>query len=109
MNTYINIPNKSRVGTKKTNLNNDTEAAYQIIMDAIVTQKLAPRQKDLIGWLIAQKILASRSPSVTQVAPMILLKIKQNFTLRKIFLLETISLVGAKFDFKKLDHLSERM
>ena len=105
--------------------NNDTEDAYEIIMDAIVTQKLTPSQKvsenilsdmfgisrtvarNLIERLAAQQFLVSLSPRVTQVAPLTLLEVKQNFTLRKILLPEIISLTGAKADFEELNRLNQ--
>lgn len=104
---------------------NDTEDAYEVIMDAIVTQKLTPSQKvsenilsdmfgisrtvarNLIERLAAQQFLVSLSPRVTQVAPLTLLEVKQNFTLRKILLPEIISLTGAKADFEKLNSLNQ--
>ncbi|NOZ41573.1 MAG: GntR family transcriptional regulator [Alphaproteobacteria bacterium] len=113
--------------TKPTIRNNDAEAAYEIIMDAIVTQRLTPSQKvsenifsdmfaisrtisrNLIERLIAQRFLVSLSPRVTQVAPLTLLEIKQNFVLRKIFIPEIVSLAGARVDFRKLTCLSEKI
>ncbi|WP_438862439.1 GntR family transcriptional regulator [Neptunicella sp.] len=107
--------------------NNDAADAYEIVMDAIVTQKLTPSQKvsenilsdmfgisrtvarNLIERLIAQQFLVSLSPRVTQVAPLTLLEIKQNFTLRKILLPEVISLSGAKVDFKHINALHEKI
>ncbi|WP_204602107.1 GntR family transcriptional regulator [Paremcibacter congregatus] len=104
--------------------NNDTEDAYEIVMDAIVTQKLTPSQKvsenimsdmfgisrtvarNLIERLVAQQFLVSLSPRVTQVAPLTLLEVKQNFTLRKILLPEVISLTGAKADFEEMNRLN---
>ncbi|MBL4802158.1 MAG: GntR family transcriptional regulator [Emcibacter sp.] len=112
---------------KMATYNNDAELAYESIMDAIVTQKLTPSQKvsekilsemfgisrtiarNLIERLIAQHFLVSLSPRVTQVAPLTLLEIKQNFTLRKIFLPEMVSLAGAKADFKQLNKLNEKI
>ncbi|WP_417624685.1 GntR family transcriptional regulator [Paremcibacter congregatus] len=104
--------------------NTDTEDAYEIVMDAIVTQKLTPSQKvsenimsdmfgisrtvarNLIERLVAQQFLVSLSPRVTQVAPLTLLEVKQNFTLRKILLPEVISLTGAKADFEEMNRLN---
>lgn len=95
----------------------DTTDAYRIVIDAIVTQKLAPSQKvseniisdmfgisraisrNLIERLIAKQFLVSISPRVTQVAPLTLLEIKQNFMLRKMLLPEVMSLAAAKTDF----------
>ncbi|MBC3765617.1 GntR family transcriptional regulator [Neptunicella marina] len=106
---------------------NDVGDAYDIVMDAIVTQKLRPSQKvsenilsdmfgisrtisrNLIERLLAQQFLVSLSPRVTQVAPLTLLEIKQNFTLRKVLLPEIISLSGAKVDFEQIDKLNEQI
>ncbi len=107
--------------------NNDTDVAYELIMDAIVTQKLTPSQKvsenilsdmfgisrtvsrNLIERLIAQHFLVSLSPRVTQVAPLTLLEIKQNFALRKILLPEMTALSAAKADFKELTRLNKKI
>lgn len=101
--------------------------AYTRIMDAIVTQKLTPSQKvsenilsdmfnisrtvsrNLIERLVAQQFLVSLSPRVTQVAPLTLLEIKQNFTLRKILIPEIVSRSGAKVDFTKVYDLNEQI
>lgn len=82
----------------------DAESAYEAIMDAIVTQRLAPRQKvsenvfselfgvsrsvarNLIERLVAQHFLVPVSARVTTVAPLTALEIKQNFALRKILI-----------------------
>lgn len=113
--------------TKKATKTNDAVDAYDIVMDAIVTQKLIPSQKvsenilsdmfgisrtisrNLIERLIAQQFLVSLSPRVTQVAPLTLMEIKQNFTLRKILLPEVISQAGAKIDFAKINALNEKI
>jgi len=107
--------------------NIDLEAAYETVMDAIVTQKLPPSQKvsenifsdmfgisrtvarTLIERLITKHFLVSLSPRVTQVAPLTLLEIKQNFTLRKIFIPEIVSLAGANADFQKLGRLNKKI
>ena len=96
----------------------DTVDAYRVVINAIVTQKLAPSQKvseniisemfgfsratsrNLIEHLIAKQFLVSISPRVTQVAPLTLLEIKQNFMLRKMLLPEIISLAAPKTDFE---------
>ncbi|MFC7048708.1 GntR family transcriptional regulator [Emcibacter nanhaiensis] len=105
----------------------DTQEAYHQIMDAIVTQKLTPSQKvsenifadmfgisrsisrNLIERLIAKQFLISVSPRVTQVAPLTLLEIKQNFMLRKILLPEAFSLAAPKVDFNALSRLAEEI
>lgn len=96
----------------------ETAEAYRIVIDAIVTQQLAPSQKvseniisdmfgisraisrNLIERLIAKQFLVSISPRVTQVAPLTLLEIKQNFMLRKLLLPEVMSLAAAQTDFE---------
>ncbi|GAB3282309.1 GntR family transcriptional regulator [Parahaliea aestuarii] len=95
--------------------------AYSAIMDAIVTQQLAPSQKvsenilsdmfgisrtvarNLIERLIAQHFLVSISPRVTQVAPLTALEIKQNFALRKVFLPSIWTQAAAYVDYDELD------
>lgn len=95
----------------------ETGDAYRLVMDAIITQQLAPSQKvseniisekfgisraisrNLIERLIARHFLVSVSARVTQVAPLTLLEIKQNFLLRKLLLPEVMSLAAAKTDF----------
>jgi DNA-binding GntR family transcriptional regulator len=107
--------------------NSDARAAYEAIMDAIVTQKLAPSQKvsenilsdmfgisrtisrNLIERLIAKQFLVSVSPRVTLVAPLTLLDIKQNFTLRKVLLPTVFSLTAAKVDPKALKALNDEI
>ncbi|NVK57631.1 MAG: GntR family transcriptional regulator [Alteromonadaceae bacterium] len=106
---------------------NDVNDAYDIVMDAIVTQQLRPSQKvsenilsdlfgisrtisrNLIERLLAQQFLVSLSPRVTQVAPLTLLEIKQNFTLRKLMLPEIIALSGAKVDFDLINQLNKQI
>ncbi|WP_321393936.1 GntR family transcriptional regulator [Emcibacter sp.] len=103
----------------------DSHEAYHQIMDAIVTQKLAPSQKvsenifadlfgisrsisrNLIEQLTAKHFLISVSPRVTQVAPLTLMEIKQNFMLRKILLPEAFALAAPKVDFNALSRLAE--
>jgi len=105
--------------------NSDARDAYEAIMDAIVTQKLAPSQKvsenilsdmfgisrtisrNMIERLIAKQFLVSISPRVTQVAPLTLMDIKQNFTLRKVLLPAIFSLTAAKVDLEALKLLNK--
>jgi len=107
--------------------NSDAQAAYQTIMDAIVTQKLAPSQKvsenilsdmfgisrtisrNLIERLIAKQFLVSMSPRVTLVAPLTLLDIKQNFTLRNVLLPAIFSITAPKVDFETLKRLNQEI
>jgi len=106
---------------------NGSVDAYEVIMDAIVVQKLTPSQKvsenilsdmfgisrtmsrNMIERLVAQQFLVSLSPRITQVAPLTLLEIKQNFTLRKILLPQIISLSGAKIDFDEVNKLNKKI
>ncbi len=105
----------------------DTGDAYRVVIDAIVTQKLAPSQKvseniisDMFGFsraisrnlierLIAKQFLVSISPRVTQVAPLTLLEIKQNFMLRKMLLPEIMSLAAAKTDFEAVQEVNKNI
>lgn len=102
-----------------------TEAAqaYEQVMDAIVTQQLAPSQKvsenifsdlfgisrtlsrNLIERLIAKQFLVSISPRVTLVAPLTPMEIKQNFALRKILMPPIWALAAAHVDYDKLEAL----
>lgn len=105
----------------------DPEIACQILMDAIVTQKLAPSQKvsesilcnafnisravcrNIIERLIAKHFLVSVSQRITQVAPLTLLEIKQNFTLRKLILPEVTSLAATKAILERLESLNREI
>ncbi|MDN7129647.1 GntR family transcriptional regulator [Pseudidiomarina sp. 1APR75-15] len=105
----------------------ETSDPYGMIMDAIVTQKLPPSQKvsenilsetfgisraiarNMMERLVAQHFLVTLSPRVTQVAPLTLLEIRQNFMLRRMMLPEVISLAGAKADFDKIDSLNKKI
>ena len=107
--------------------NSDARKAAELIMDAIVTQKLAPSQKvsenifsemfgisrtisrNLIERLIAKQFLVSVSPRVTIVAPLTLLDIKQNFTLRKVLLPAVFSLSAANVNFSRLRDLNKEI
>ncbi|WP_258808130.1 GntR family transcriptional regulator [Pseudidiomarina sp. CB1] len=105
----------------------DTSDPYGMIMDAIVTQSLPPSQKvsenilsetfgisraiarNMMERLVAQHFLVTLSPRVTQVAPLTLLEIRQNFMLRRMLLPEVISLAGAKVDFGRIVALNDRI
>lgn len=105
----------------------DTSDPYGLIMDAIVTQTLPPSQKvsenilsetfgisraiarNMMERLVAQHFLVTLSPRVTQVAPLTLLEIRQNFMLRRMLLPEVISLAGAKVDFTRIVTLNNRI
>ncbi len=100
---------------------NDADEAYEIILDAIVTQQLAPSQKvsenilsdqfgisrtiarNLIEQLIAKQFLVTVSARVTQVAPLTLMEIKQNFALRKMMLPNIMALsAGPTINYEEL-------
>lgn len=106
---------------------NDLDVASDIIMDAIVTQRLAPGQKvsenilsdsfgisrtisrNLIERLIAKHFLTTVSQRVTQVSTLTLLDIKQNFILRKTLLPEIFSLAATNIDHEHLMALNSRI
>jgi DNA-binding GntR family transcriptional regulator len=105
----------------------DGEDAYEVIIDAIVTQVLAPSQKvsenilsdqfgisrtasrNLIERLIAKQFLVTVSQRVTQVAPLTLMEIKQNFALRKMLLPDILSLAAAQADYDALYALNDKI
>lgn len=102
---------------------NEAAQAYELVMDAIVTQQLAPSQKvsenifsdlfgisrtlsrNLIERLIAKQFLVSISPRVTLVAPLTAMEIKQNFALRKILMPPIWALAAARVEYDKLEAL----
>ena len=103
---------------------NDLDTASNVIMDAIVTQTLAPGQKvsenilsdnfgisrtisrNLIERLIAKHFLTTVSQRITQVATLTLLDIKQNFMLRKILIPEVFSIASNNIDYDELVKLN---
>lgn len=113
--------------SKEDHVINDLDTASHIIMDAIVTQKLAPGQKvsenilsdsfgisrtisrNLIERLIAKHFLTTVSQRVTQVSALTLLDIKQNFMLRKMLLPEIFSQASTNVDYKQLMTLNGRI
>tara|TARA_R110002110_G_scaffold412299_1_gene638114 strand:+ start:24461 stop:25147 length:687 start_codon:yes stop_codon:yes gene_type:complete len=102
---------------------NEAAQAYELVMDAIVTQQLAPSQKvsenvfsdlfgisrtlsrNLIERLIAKQFLVSMSPRVTLVAPLTAMEIKQNFALRKILMPPIWALAAVRVDYDELEAL----
>lgn len=106
--------------TEQSTNSNDYDAPYEVIMDAIVTQKLAPSQKvseniftdmfgisrttarNIIERLTAQQFLVSVSPRITRVASLTLLDVKQNFALRKML---QPSIMATAAPFVKMDQL----
>ncbi|MBL4789425.1 MAG: GntR family transcriptional regulator [Kordiimonadaceae bacterium] len=106
---------------------NDLDEAYEIVLDAIVTQILAPGQKvsenilsdmfgisrtvsrNMIERLIAKHFLISVSQRVTQVAPLTLMEIKQNFALRKMLLPEIVSMASGNVNYDELYALNDKI
>ena len=65
--------------------------------------------RNLIERLTAKHFMTALSPRVTVVAPLTLLEIKQNFTLRKVLLPATFSLAAANLDYEKLRVLNRKI
>lgn len=103
----------------------DPSLAYELIMDAIVTQQLAPSQKvseniltemfditrttarNIMEQLTAQQFLVSISPRITRVAPLTLLDVKQNFAMRKMLQPNIFALAAPHIDYEKCLELNE--
>ncbi|NHK26453.1 GntR family transcriptional regulator [Parvularcula flava] len=103
----------------------DSAAAYEILMDAIVTQRLEPSQKvseniltdmfdisrtmarNIMEQLTVQQFLVSLSPRVTRVAPLTLIDVKQNFAMRKILQPAIFSMATPQIDHEEIAHLNE--
>ena len=103
----------------------DPASAYDVIMDAIVTQKLAPSQKvseniltemfdisrttarNIMEQLTAQQFLISVSPRITRVAPLTLLDVKQNFAMRKILQPEIFAMAASQVDADEIARMNE--
>ncbi len=106
---------------------NDLETAYDIILDAIVTQQLAPGTKvsenilsnnygisratsrNLMERLVTKQLLTCVSQRITQVSPLTLLEVKQNFALRKMLLPEIIPLAASTVNFDELRTLNKKI
>lgn len=103
----------------------DATVVYDVIMDAIITQKLAPSQKvsenvltemfdisrtaarNVMEQLTAQQFLVSKSPRVTRVAPLTLIDVKQNFAMRKMLQPHVFSMAAPQIDLEELSSLNE--
>lgn len=103
----------------------DSASAYDVIMDAIVTQKLAPSQKvseniltemfdisrttarNIMEQLTAQQFLVSVSPRITRVAPLTLLDVKQNFAMRKMLQPEIFAMAASQVDADAIARMNE--
>jgi len=113
-------------GTRIEKLNGaDPSLAYELIMDAIVTQQLAPSQKvseniltemfditrttarNIMEQLTAQQFLVSISPRITRVAPLTLLDVKQNFAMRKMLQPNIFALAAPHIDYEKCLELND--
>lgn len=115
------------VQNQKNNRQNVVEpaSAYDVIMDAIVTQKLAPSQKvseniltemfdisrttarNIMEQLTAQQFLVSVSPRITRVAPLTLLDVKQNFAMRKMLQPEIFAMAASQVDVDQIIRMNE--
>lgn len=102
----------------------DPATAYDVIMDAIVTQKLEPSQKvseniltemfdisrttarNIMEQLTAQQFLVSVSPRVTRVAPLTLLDVKQNFAMRKMLQPEIFAMAASQVDHEQISRMN---
>lgn len=109
---------------KKTQNGSDSGAIYEEIMDAIVTQRLAPSQKvseniltemfdisrttarNIMEQLTAQQFLISISPRVTRVAPLTLLDVKQNFAMRKMLQPNIFAMAAAQVEYDEFVKLN---
>lgn len=103
----------------------DSSHAYEMIMDAIVTQRLEPSQKvseniltemfditrttarNIMEQLTAQQFLVSISPRITRVAPLTLLDVKQNFEMRKMLQPNIFAMAAPHMDYDKCQALNE--
>lgn len=99
--------------------------AYDLIMDAIITQALAPSQKvseniltemfdisrttarNAMEQLTAQQFLVSISPRVTRVAPLTLMDVKQNFAMRKMIQPNIFAMAAQQIDQDEFVRLNE--
>jgi DNA-binding GntR family transcriptional regulator len=102
-----------------------TETAYDDIMDAIVTQRLAPSQKvsenvltemfdisrstarNIMEQLTAQQFLVSVSPRITRIAALTMMDVKQNFAMRKMLHPNIFAMAAAQIDFNEFVKLSD--
>ncbi len=106
---------------------NDEQLLLCKIKDAIVCQELVPGQKitehvitdmygttrtmarSLIEKLTAQNFLISVSPRITQVAPLTVLSIKENFLLRKMLVPDLVAMSSPHIDLDALASLNKEM
>ncbi|WP_300536831.1 GntR family transcriptional regulator [Sphingosinicella sp.] len=89
---------------------------FDRIMDAIVTQRLAPGQKvseniltrmfgisrtaarNAMEQMTAQQFMVSNSPRITRIAPLTLRDVKENFTIRKMMEPSILSMISPQIE-----------
>ncbi len=89
---------------------------FDRIMDAIVTQRLAPDQKvseniltrmfgisrtaarNAMEQMTAQQFMVSNSPRITRIAPLTLRDVKENFTIRKMMEPSILSMISPQIE-----------
>ena len=89
---------------------------FDRIMDAIVTQRLAPGQKvseniltrmfgisrtaarNAMEQMTAQQFMVSNSPRITRIAPLTLRDVKENFTLRKMIAPSVLAMISPQIE-----------
>lgn len=94
----------------------DSLAVFDRIMDAIVTQRLAPGQKvseniltrmfgisrtaarNAMEQMTAQQFMVSNSPRITRIAPLTLRDVKENFTIRKMMEPSILSMISPQIE-----------
>ncbi|MBB4632078.1 GntR family transcriptional regulator [Sphingosinicella soli] len=106
----------------ETQMETESFDVFDRIMDAIVTQRLAPGQKvseniltrmfgisrtaarNAMEQMTAQQFMVSNSPRITRIAPLTLRDVKENFTIRKMMepgILSMISPLIEEAEFKR--------
>ncbi len=101
-----------------------TDTAYNDIMDAIVTQRLAPSQKvseniltdmfdisrttarNIMEQLTAQQFLVSVSPRITRIAALTLMDVKQNFAIRKMLHPNIFAMAAGQINYNEFVKLN---
>ncbi|WP_374596726.1 GntR family transcriptional regulator [Sphingosinicella sp.] len=94
----------------------DSLDVFDRIMDAIVTQRLAPEQKvseniltrmfgisrtaarNAMEQMTAQQFMVSNSPRITRIAPLTLRDVKENFTIRKMMEPSILSMISPQIE-----------
>ncbi|MDT9600372.1 GntR family transcriptional regulator [Sphingosinicella rhizophila] len=99
----------------------DSADVYDRIMDAIVTQRLAPGQKvseniltnmfgisrtaarNAMEQMTAQQFMISNSPRITRISPLTLVDVKENFTIRKMMEPSILSMIAPQMDEEEFE------